>query len=97
MDQLDWEDPQVHLEILKDKINAYLGFIERKEWKKQFKFKFRKFKYANIHIVYLYDIPKVCEEFMQYVQDAVGKLGVLISAEIVDDEMRNRVLSLGGE
>ena len=79
-DHLEWNNEYEHLKILQDKINAYIAFLENKQFEETYPD--NHFKYASIEIHFMYDIPKNCENFLQVVRDQVGELGIKIVAEI---------------
>lgn len=87
-DHLDWEDEEVHLSILQDKINAYIAYIEGGDWKHRYSMKLDG---AEIQIDFLYDIPETCEKFLQVVQDQVGQYCIRIKAVVVDDSFREKI------
>lgn len=84
-DHLLWEGekaPKVadHLLLLQKKINTYVAFLESGQYKE--KYPDLEPKMAVIDIRFQYDIPKMCEEFLQTVQDEVGKLGIKIEVHV---------------
>ena len=82
-DHLDWEDEAWHWDVLMDKINVYLAYIEVGEWKKRVP---ENVKSATIHIMFKYDIPDSIIERLKMVSEYTGKHGVGIRAEIMDDD-----------
>ncbi|MFA0814300.1 MAG: DUF6572 domain-containing protein [Anaerofustis sp.] len=81
-DHLEWNNEYEHLKILQDKINAYIAFLEDKQFEETYPD--NHFKYASIEIHFMYDITENCEKFLQVVQDQVGELGIKIVAEITN-------------
>lgn len=86
-DHLDWKDEFIHLDILQDKINAYLAYLEAGEWKKRYP---GSYEHIRIEVNFLYDITENCEKFLQAVQDQVGQYGIRIKAVIVDESVREQ-------
>lgn len=79
-DHLDWSNEYEHLLLLQKKINAYLAYLEDKQYQETYPN--HNFSHAVITIYFKHDIPQVCEKFLQVVQDQVGELGVEIQATI---------------
>lgn len=73
-DHLDWNDQLSHLNLLQDKINSYLEFIENEQYKEIYPN--RKFKQAIIEIRFLYDIPDNCKTFLDSASSQILQLGV---------------------
>jgi len=61
-DHMDWEYEDIHLEILQDKINLYLQYIENKQYVQQYGDEFLEF---IIEIYFKEKIPKNCLKFLQ--------------------------------
>ena len=84
-DHLPWEGegaPKIadHLLLLQKKINVYVAFLESGQYKE--KYHDLEPKMAVIDIRFKYDIPEMCERFLQAVQDRVGEIGIKIEAHI---------------
>lgn len=79
-DHLDWSNEHKHLLLLQKKINAYLEYLESRQFEKSYPN--RSFSHAVIGIYFQHDIPENCEKFLQVVQDQVGELGIEIQATI---------------
>lgn len=84
-DHLAWEDPEApseleHLELLQDKINAYISFLESGQFKESYPGE--DFAMAAIQVHFKHNITENCEKFLNAVQDQVGQLGVKIEAVI---------------
>ncbi len=84
-DHLPWEGetaPKIvdHLLLLQKKINAYVAFLESGQYKE--KYHDLEPKMAVIDIRFKYDIPEMCEQFLQTVQEQLGDLGIEIEAHI---------------
>ena len=70
-----------HLLMLQEKINAYISFIETKQYKN--KYPDIDFKTAIIDIRFKYDITENCEKFLQVVQEQIGQYGIKIETCVV--------------
>ena len=77
-DHLDWKDEYVHLEILQDKINAYLGFIESGQLQQVYPNK--KIKEYVIEIFFQYSVPDSCSRFLKTVADQLEEHNIYIQA-----------------
>lgn len=87
-DHLNWEDEEIHLLVLQEKINAYLALLQDKKWMRE---NAKGVQYINIVVFFVYDITENCQKFLQVVQDQVGQYGVKITATIADDDFRKKV------
>ena len=87
-DHLDWEDEEIHLYILQEKINAYLAMIMDREWIEQ---KRKNAEYITIMIFFLRDITENCKKFLRAVQDQLQQYGIRIAITIADDDFRKKV------
>ena len=88
-DHLDWEDEEVHLWILQDKINAYLALLQDRKWRRR---NARKAKYVEILVFFVHEMTENAKKFLQVVQDQLGQHGVKITAAIADDAFREEIL-----
>ena len=85
-DHYEWKqrendiDEKEHLLLLQEKINAYLGFLESKQYMETYPD--TEFKLAIIEIRFKYDITENCEKFLQAVQNQVGGYGIKIEAHV---------------
>ena len=79
-DHLNWDNESEHLKILQDKINAYVAFIESKQYDEIYHN--ADFKMAMIEIHFKYDITDSCQKFLQVAQDQLGQIGIKIKAQI---------------
>ena len=79
-DHLNWDNEFEHLKILQDKINAYVAFIESKQYDEIYPN--ADFKMAMIEIHFKYDITDSCQKFLQVAQDQLGQIGIKIKAQI---------------
>lgn len=86
-DNLDWNEEYIHLDILQDKINAYISYLESGDWRKTYP---QEFKHIRIEINFLYEITENCEKFLQAVQDQLGQYGIRIKAVIADEDIRKQ-------
>lgn len=69
-----------HLMLLQDKINAYISYLESKQYEEQYPGEI--FEMAVIEIHFKYDITENCEKFLNTVQNQVGQYGIKIEAHI---------------
>ena len=79
-DHLNWDNEFEHLKILQDKINAYVAFIESKQYDEIYHN--ADFKMAMIESQCKYDVTENCQKFLQVVQDQLGRIGIKIKAQI---------------
>lgn len=85
-DHLEWQERENtlreydHLLLLQEKINAYLAYLETKQYKEQYPN--NEFESAVIEIHFKYGITENCERFLQVVQNQVGQYGIKIEARI---------------
>ncbi len=84
-DHLPWEGEDAlkivdHLLLLQKKINVYVAFLESGQYKE--KYPALEPKMAVIDIRFKYDIPEMCERFLQTVQEQLGELGIKIEAHV---------------
>ena len=84
-DHLPWEDrPDFreydHLMLLQEKINAYLTYLETKQYEQQYPG--QAFDMAVIEIHFQYGITDNCRKFLNTVQNQVGQYGIKIEAQI---------------
>ena len=69
-----------HLILLQDKINAYLSYLESKQYENQYPSTV--FNMAVIQIHFKYDITDHCEAFLNRVQNQIGQYGIKIEVHI---------------
>ena len=84
-DHLAWGRPDApdeleHLQLLQDKVNAYISFLESGQFKESYLGE--NFAMAVIEIHFKHPITENCEKFLNAVQDQVGQLGVKIEARV---------------
>jgi len=75
-DHLDWEHEDTHLEILQDKINAYLQYIESKQYVEKYSDEFLKF-YIDIH--FKEKITEKCVDFLRVVSEQLYPENIFIN------------------
>lgn len=79
-DHLDWNDEYQHLMILQEKINAYIFFLEEKQYEDIYKG--QNIVYGIIEIHFLYELTSNGEKFLQSVQNQVAELGIKIQYSV---------------
>lgn len=84
-DHLEWHSEKAlkhseHLLLLQKKINSYIIFLEKNQYKE--KYPDLEPKMAVIDIRFQYEIPHTCEQFLQTVQDQIGKLGIKLEVHV---------------
>ena len=84
-DYLEWDSEKAmkhseHLFLLRKKIDAYVKFLEKRQYKD---------KYPNlepvmkvIDIRFQYQYPETCEQFLQEVEKQLGALGIKLDIRI---------------
>ena len=75
-DHLDWDNEDIHLEILQDKINAYLQYIENKQYAEMYGDEFLKF-YIDIH--FKEKITEKCLDFLRVVAEQLSPENIFIN------------------
>lgn len=75
-DHLDWEHEGIHLEILQDKINMYLQYIENKQYAETYQDDFSKF-YIDIH--FKENITEKCVDFLRVVAEQLNPENIFIN------------------
>ena len=82
-DHLDWDDEYNHLLILQEKLNAYIYFLEEKQYEEI---------YSNVNIVYgiidihfLHKITKNVKKFLKSVQVQLEELGITMQYSITEE------------
>lgn len=68
-----------HLILLQKKLNAYLSYLETKQYEERFS---EEITMAVIEIHFKYEITENCEKFLNAVQSQVGQYGVMLEAHI---------------
>lgn len=74
-DHMDWKEEDIHIEILQDKINAYLQFIEGRQYVKRYG---RGFKTFYIDISQKYAMTEKCREFILVASRQLTPHGIYI-------------------
>ena len=69
-----------HLVLLQDKINAYISYLETKQYEETYPE--ANFDMAVIEIHFKYEITQNCENFLNAVQNQIGQYGILIKDHI---------------
>lgn len=80
-DHLEWDDEAIHLLMLQDKINAYLGYIESNQF--QDIYQNAKFEYYVIEVHFKFKITNNCIKFIDVInkQMEVHKIKVIENAD----------------
>lgn len=79
-DHLDWKNEYEHLTVLQDKINAYLGFIESKQFAETYPEKV--FGNYVIEIHFKNGMIENCLKFLDVVANQVESLNIKIRVEV---------------
>ena len=83
-DHLDWREPvQTHLELLQDKLNTYLRFIESGEILESYPD--AKDKSVVINIVGKYPLASAGEQFLSAAKSIVAEAGFSLTFELFKD------------
>ena len=69
-----------HLILLQAKINAYIRYLETKQYEEQYPEE--EIVMAIIEIHFKYDITENCEHFLNAVQNQIGQYGIKIESHI---------------
>ena len=86
-DHLLWEGEDAlsefeHLKLLQDKINAYISYLESRQYEATYPNE--QFSFAVIEIHFKYSVTENCEKFLNEVQNQIGQLEIKIEAIIAD-------------
>jgi len=73
-DHLNWDNPGEHLQLLQDKINAYLGFIESGQYGEQAPN--QKFDKFIIRVISMFQPPSTVEGYIQAAAAQIQQFGV---------------------
>lgn len=85
-DHLSWDDADnsisehEHLILLQNKINAYISYLETKQYEEEYPE--ISFNMAVIEIHFKYVISQNCEKFLNAVQSQIAQYGIKIEAHI---------------
>ena len=74
-DSMNWENPAEHLGLLQDKINAYISYIENRQYEESFGGKIKDFQ---IVIRFAEKAPEQCEKFIAVANKQLKKAKVNI-------------------
>lgn len=77
-DHIDWENEYLHLSQLQSKINAYINFIENKQYEQIYPN--NKFLNYQIEIHFLYEPTQLCYKFLNTVNDQLIENHIYISS-----------------
>lgn len=69
-----------HLILLQEKINAYIRYLETKQYEELYPEEEIAISIIEIH--FKYDITENCEKFLNTVQNQIGQYGIKIEAHI---------------
>lgn len=86
-DHLSWDGENAlsefdHLNLLQDKINAYISYLESGKYEETYSTE--QIAFAIIEIHFKYTITENCEKFLNEVQNQIGQFGIKIEAVITD-------------
>ncbi|MGG2016427.1 DUF6572 domain-containing protein [Bacillus sp. S10(2024)] len=79
IDYLDWEYEDMHLDVLQEKINNYLVYLEDKQYVKDYGDNFEK-KIIDIH--FQHGISKNGVEFLNTVSSQLNNTGIFINIHL---------------
>lgn len=75
-DHLAWENEADHLFLLQDKINAYLGYIEEKEFLEVYPNS--EFDYYIIELNFRYPITDSCEKYIKVINAQLDEFNIKV-------------------
>jgi hypothetical protein len=78
-DHLEWDDEFWHLNILQDKINSYLEYIETNQFSDIYPND--EFKFYHIEISFKYKITDKCKKFLETVQKQIENYNIKVIVE----------------
>lgn len=84
VDHVEWSAEYNHLIVLQEKINAYLNFIESKQY--QSTYPNEEFSQFVIDIHFKYNITPKCEQFLESIASQVEQFNIKIRTEIVGNK-----------
>lgn len=84
-DYLEWDSEKAmkhseHLFLLRKKIDTYVKFLEKRQYKE--KYPNLEPKMAIVDIRFQYEIPQTCEQFLQDVEKQLGERGIRVEIHI---------------
>lgn len=77
-DHLDWENEYVHLSQLQNKINAYISFIQNKQYEQIYPN--NDFLNYQIEIHFLYEPSQLCHKFLNTVNDQLNGNRIFVNS-----------------
>lgn len=80
-DHLDWRDERAHLELLQDKINTYLAFVESGELEQVYEN--AKGRKVVIDVVAKYPPAPAAIEFFSAAKNIAGEAGIILRSRIL--------------
>lgn len=83
-DHLDWEDEYKHLILLQEKINAYVSFIEERQYEEIYPSE--SINYSIIEIHFLYNLTYNVVKFIHTVNNQLNESGISIRYYISEGE-----------
>ena len=83
-DHLEWKDEYQHLIMLQAKINAYISFLEEKQYEDIYQDV--SIMYGIIEIYFLYCLTKNAEKFLHSVNNQLNELGIKIQYSVLQGE-----------
>ncbi len=83
-DHLDWTISDSHLEMLQDKLNGYLSFIESNEIYDAYPK--AKGKDIIIEVIGKYPLNEEAEEFYRQVNEMIGDAGIDLRFKLLEEE-----------
>ena len=75
-DHLDWENEAEHLNLLHDKINAYLSFIESNQYAQTYPDE--SFEYYIIDVGFKYEASENCLKFVQVINKQLREYNIQV-------------------
>jgi hypothetical protein len=81
IDFLDWVYEDMHLELLQDKINHYLSYLESKQYQKDYGDNFNK---IIIDIRFRFEITENCAKFIDVVSKQLNPEHIFIDFSVPD-------------
>ncbi len=79
-DHLIWDDEEAHLYVLQEKINAYAGYIESKQYERIYPN--NQFDHFIIKICFLHQYPESCTEFLSFAEQQLAPLNITFYASV---------------
>ena len=83
IDEMAWKNKNEHLYCLQNKINAYVSFIDTKQYSKTYPN--RIFKQYVIKICFLYKIPRKCLRFLKEVNRQLNMYNIYVEYEVENE------------